>query len=71
MAKCTERENSHGHLGQPTRGTSSGVGWKGWVLSSNPTGTPTASRGAPIESMEGLIVVAMLVFGTRTSRFNK
>ena len=46
------------------------VGWKGWVLSSDLTGTPTAGCGALIGSMEGLIVVAMLVVGTRTSRFS-
>ena len=71
MAKRKERANSRGHLGRPTKGTLSQVGWKGWVLSSDLTGTPTAGRGAPIGSMEGLIVVAMLVVGTRTSRFSK
>ena len=71
MAKRMERVNSRGHLGQPMRGTSSWVGWKGWVLSLDPMGTPTAVRGAPIRSMEGLIVVVMLVVGTRTSRFSK
>ena len=71
MAKRTERANSHGHLRQPTRGTLSRVEWKGWILSLDPMGTPTAVPGAPIRSMEGLIVVAMLVVGTRTSRFSK
>ena len=47
------------------------VGWKGWVLSPDLTGTLTAGCGAPIGSMEGLIVVAMLVVGTKTSRFSK
>ena len=50
MAKRIERANSHGYLGKPTRGTSSQVGWKGSVLSSDPMGPPTTGFTAPIES---------------------
>ena len=71
VAKHTERANSRGHLGRPTRGTLSRFGWKGWVLSSDLTGTPTAGCGVSIRSMEGLIVVVMLVVRTRTLRFSK
>ena len=51
VAKHTERANSRGHLGKPTRGTSSQVGWKGSVLSSDSMGPPTTGLGAPIESI--------------------